>query len=108
MKQCEKTKHHFIRNPGELSGEERSKRSDNELPGHLENENFQEEKKKYRIKSDFILREIAGEYAIIPVGSDHIFSNAMMAPNSTAVFLWKAFEKGSTIQEFRGKAMREL
>ena len=29
--------------------------------------------KKYRVSADYLLREIAGEYAIIPVGADTIF-----------------------------------
>ena len=65
-------------------------------------------KKKYRIKPDFILREIAGEYAIVPVGSDNVFSNAVLAPNHTAVFLWKAFEQASTIQDVTIKATQNF
>ena len=66
-----------------------------------------QEKKKYRINSDFILREIAGEYLIIPTGSDNVFSNAVMALNGTAVFLWKAFQQPSTIQDVVVKGMQK-
>ena len=66
-----------------------------------------QEKKKYRISSDFILREIAGEYAIVPIGSDSIFSNTVMAPNDSAVFLWKMFEQPCTIQDVVVKGMLE-
>ena len=62
---------------------------------------------KYRIRSGYILREIAGEYAIVPVDSNNIFSNAMMVPNRTAVFLWKEFEQASTIQDIVIHAMEK-
>lgn len=42
--------------------------------------------KKYRVNSDYLLREIAGEYAIIPVGTACQISNAVMVPNDTAAF----------------------
>ena len=41
--------------------------------------------KKYRVSADYLLREIAGEYAIIPVGAASQISNAVMVPNDTAV-----------------------
>lgn len=34
--------------------------------------------KKYHVNSDYLLREIAGEYAIIPVGTACQISNAVM------------------------------
>ena len=37
--------------------------------------------KKYHVNSDYLLREIAGEYAIIPVGTACQISNAVMVPN---------------------------
>lgn len=61
--------------------------------------------KKYQIRPEFILREVAGEYMIIPTDSNHIFSNSIMVPNGTAVFLWEAFQHPSTIQEVVAKAM---
>ena len=43
---------------------------------------------------------------IIPTGGNNVFANAVMAPNDTAVFLWKAFEQASTIQDVVVKAMQ--
>lgn len=57
------------------------------------------EGQRYQVNPDFILREIAGEYAIIPVGEESIISNAVMTPNDSAVFLWKAFSEPRTIAE---------
>lgn len=63
--------------------------------------------KRYRIKPEFILREIAGEYVIVPTGDDSPISHAVLAPNDTAAFLWKAFEEPSTIDEVVSKSMLE-
>ena len=107
MKEYKKPEFHFVRNPGGLSGNELAKPSDDELSRYLHDDRYLHEKKKYRIKSDFILREIAGEYTIVPVGSGNAFSNTMMEPNQTAVFLWKEFEHASTIQDIVIRAMEK-
>ena len=63
--------------------------------------------KKYRVNSDYLLREIAGEYAIIPVGTACQISNAVMVPNDTAAFLWNAFQQPRTISEVVAQALEE-
>ena len=101
------TEYHFVRNSGGLSGKELAKLSDDELAEYLRQDSILQEKKKYRINPDFILREIAGEYTIIPTGGNNVFSNAVMAPNETAVFLWEAFQQPSTIQDVVVEAMQK-
>ena len=61
---------------------------------------------KYRVSADYLLREIAGEYAIIPVGAACQISNAVMVPNDT-VFLWNAFLQPHTISEVVAQAAEE-
>ena len=56
--------------------------------------------KKYRVNSDYLLREIAGEYA-------RQISNAVMVPNDTAAFLWNAFQQPRTISEVVAQALEE-
>lgn len=107
MEEYVNTKYHFVRNSGGLSGKELAKLSDDELEEYLRQDSILQEKKKYRINPDFILREIAGEYTIIPTGGDNVFSNAVMAPNETAVFLWEAFQQPSTIQDVVVEAMQK-
>ena len=84
---------------GGLSGDEIAKLSEKEFAEYFSKDSMKKEQKKYRIRPGYILREIAGEYAIVPVDSDSIFSNAVMAPNETAIFLWKAFEEPKTIED---------
>lgn len=107
VKQYKKPEYHFVRNNGGLSGEEIAKLSEDELAEYLSRDSFKEQKRKYRIKSGYILREIAGEYAIVPVDTESVFSNAVMALNDTAVFLWKAFEQPSTIEDVVVKGLQE-
>ena len=107
MEKYVNTEYHFVRNSGGLSGKELAKLSDDELAEYLRQDSMLKEKKKYRINPDFILREIAGEYTIIPTGGDNVFSNAVMAPNGTAVFLWEAFQQPSTIQDVVVEAMQK-
>ena len=107
MEKYVNTEYHFVRNSGGLSGKELAKLSDDELAEYLRQDSILQEKKKYRINPDFILREIAGEYTIIPTGGNNVFSNAVMAPNETAVFLWEAFQQLSTIQDVVVEAMQK-
>ena len=107
MEKYVNTEYHFVRNSGGLSGKELAKLSDDELAEYLRQDSILQEKKKYRINPDFILREIAGEYTIIPTGGDNVFSNAVMAPNGTAVFIWEAFQQPSTIQDVAVEAMQK-
>lgn len=107
MRQYEKPEFHYVPNTGGLSGKELAKLSDDELAEYLRQDSILQEKKKYRINPDFILREIAGEYTIIPIGDNNVFSNAVMAPNETAVFLWEAFQQPSTIQDVVVEAMQK-
>lgn len=80
---------------------------ENNFAIYMEQLKMGKQNKKYQISPDFILREIAGEYVIVPVGEDNIFSNSMMAPNNTAVFLWKAFEHPSTVEDVVIKGLQE-
>lgn len=107
MEKYVNTEYHFVRNSGGLSGKELAKLSDDELAEYLRQDSILQEKKKYRINPDFILREIAGEYTIIPIGGNNVFSNAVMAPNETVVFLWEAFQQPSTIQDVVVEAMQK-
>ena len=107
MEKYVNTEYHFVRNSGGLSGKELAKLSDDELAEYLRQDSILQEKKKYRINPDFILREIAGEYTIIPIGDNNVFSNAVMAPNETAVFLGEEFQQPSTIQDVVVEAMQK-
>lgn len=66
-----------------------------------------EKKMKYYINPGYILREIAGEYAIVSVDEKNLITNAMMVPNDSAVFLWNAFLQPSTEEDVISHAIEE-
>lgn len=109
MKDYKKPEFHFIRNPDELSGNELAKLSDDELSKYLNSDGYQRENKKYRIKPGYILREIAGEYVIVPAGAESKspLENTVMAPNGSAVFIWKSFEQPRTLEDVVVQGMLE-
>lgn len=109
MKEYKRPEYHFVRNPGGLSGSELAKLSDDELSRYLKDNRYLQEKKKYRIRDGYILREIAGEYAIVPVGAGNgsPLENTVMSPNDSAVFIWKNFESPSTLEDVVIQGMLE-
>ena len=99
---------HYIRCEGELTGEEMLQLSDEEPEEYLKRIGYEQAKKRYRIHPDFALREIAGEYAIVPLGETQFFTNAMMTPNRTAAFLWQAFSEPSTEEDVVMRALERF
>ncbi len=53
---------------------------------------------KFRVNPDYVLRDVCGEYAIIPVGEECLIANAVMTPNESAAFIWKSFMEPNTVE----------
>ena len=51
-----------------------------------------------KIKDGYILREIAGEYVVIPSG-ENLNLNQMITLNETGSFLWKKLTDGASEEE---------
>lgn len=103
MKQHARPEYHFVRNTGNLSCSEIADLSDDELAAYIKTL-----KKLYQINPAYIMREIGGEYAIIPVDEECMISNAVMTPNASAVFLWNAFLTPSLIEDVVQKALQQF
>lgn len=56
---------------------------------------------RWQTNGDFILRSIAGESMLIPVGnvSDPRFDNCMITLNESAAFLWRFFSDAPRTEE---------
>lgn len=52
-----------------------------------------------KIKSDFMLREVAGYYVVVPVGSGALDFNGVINLNESGATLWKAMENDVTEDE---------
>ncbi|MEE0265428.1 MAG: PqqD family protein [Acutalibacteraceae bacterium] len=48
------------------------------------------------MKNNYLLREIAGEYMLVPLGDSCANLNAMITFNETGAFIWKKLEENLT------------
>lgn len=52
-----------------------------------------------KIKSDFMLKEVAGYYVVVPVGNGALDFNGVINLNESGATLWRAMEKDVTEEE---------
>lgn len=52
-----------------------------------------------KLKSGFMLRAIAGQWVVVPLGERVVEFNGIMTLNETAVHLWRLLEKGANEDE---------
>lgn len=52
-----------------------------------------------RVKKDFILREIAGDYIIIPTGKTALEFNGLITVNEVGASLWNMLQKEVTLDD---------
>ena len=48
-----------------------------------------------KINENFVLREVAGSWVIIPIGEKSVDFNGMMNLNESGVLLWRKLEEGA-------------
>jgi hypothetical protein len=47
-----------------------------------------------KIKEGFVLRQVADNFVVLPVGSASVNFNGMISLNESGVLLWRALEEG--------------
>ncbi len=52
-----------------------------------------------KVNHEFLLKEIAGSFVVIPVSSVLVNFDGMITLNETGVFLWRLLEEGSTFED---------
>ncbi|MGN0294301.1 MAG: PqqD family protein [Lachnospiraceae bacterium] len=52
-----------------------------------------------RIEKEFVLREIAGDYIIIPTGKTVLEFNGLITVNEVGVSLWKMLQQDVTMED---------
>ncbi len=52
-----------------------------------------------RINENFILRQVADTWVVLPLGDATLDFNGMLTLNESGVLLWTALEKGATREE---------
>ena len=60
-----------------------------------------------KISKEFAMREVAGNYIVIPVGEKTVNFNAMITLNETGAFLWKQLEEEKNKQELLNLMLEE-
>lgn len=61
-----------------------------------------------KIKKEYILREIAGQSIIVPIGKASLDSRGIMTLKGCGVFLFKEFQKGIEKNELLEKVLNEF
>ena len=60
-----------------------------------------------KVKSDFILREVAGSYVVVPVNDLTMDFNGMINLNETGAFLFELLQKGAEKSELVSRMLEE-
>lgn len=81
--------------------------SGSESQDHLSEGKKEENSRMLRANPDFLLREVAGEAVLIPVGEAGIFENSVISLNETCRFLWQLFQQPRTVEDVIAEARKE-
>ena len=60
-----------------------------------------------KIKEGFMLREVADNFVVVPVGNASIEFKGLINLNSVGAFIWKCLESDTTIEEVADKLAKE-
>ena len=54
-----------------------------------------------KLKEGFVLRQVAGNYVVFPVGESTVDFHGMLALNETGAFLWEKLSEGADREALR-------
>jgi hypothetical protein len=57
------------------------------------------EEKKMKIKDGFMLREVAGQWVVVPLGQRVVEFNGIMTLSESGALLWNSLAKETTVEE---------
>jgi len=60
-----------------------------------------------KIKSDYVMREVAGTYVVVPTGKAAIDFSGMISLNGAGAFLWKQLTEDKGEQELLSAMLEE-
>ena len=63
---------------------------------------------KYQANSNYILREIAGEFILVPTGKALENFNGLVTINETGALLWRFLEEAKTLEEIIDSFAKEF
>lgn len=81
--------------PGDMPLDDMARLSDEQLQEYLDANGFWDAATVYQASSDFILRNIAGEVVLVPIGKKAHNLNSVMMFTESGAFLWECLSKES-------------
>ena len=60
-----------------------------------------------KIDKEFVIREIAGDYVIVPTGKTVLNFNGLITVNEVGAFIWKTLQEDITEEELVKKVLEE-
>lgn len=60
-----------------------------------------------KVDKEFVLREIAGDYVIIPIGRTVLSFNGLITVNEIGAFLWNLLQEDVTREDLVAKVLDE-
>lgn len=61
-----------------------------------------------KIKGSFVLRDIAGDTVIVPIGETALHYNGMITTTLTGAVMWKELEKGCIHEDLIGTLLKKF
>ena len=61
-----------------------------------------------KIIGEYVLREIAGEYILVPIGNTAMEMNGMITLNEVGVFIWNRLKDECTSEELLREILEEF
>ena len=86
---------HIIEHIGPLDNEQIAALSDSELEAYLKENGYRERSRLFRVNENYVLREVAGEYVLVPTGD--LPGNVMITMNRPCAFLWEQMKEPKTV-----------
>jgi sensor domain CHASE-containing protein len=56
-----------------------------------------------KIKPGYVLRNVAGENIVVPIGGEAVNFNGVLTLNKSGKMLWESLSKGATLEELIAK-----
>lgn len=60
-----------------------------------------------KLKDGFMLREIAGQWIVVPIGARVVEFNGIITLNETGAFIWKCLEEGKSKSDALESMLKE-
>ena len=64
--------------------------------------------KDMKINGEYVLREIAGEYILVPIGNTAMEMNGMITLNEVGVFIWNKMQDEYTCEQLLKSVLDEF